>query len=116
MIEEPEVWGVESMTPDGVTVRVTLKTAPMEQWRVAREMRARIKARFDHEGIEMPQRLPRSAERRRLGGRPRAARHREPRGQSASEASSVIVVAGEGLADRAAGLGSLGRRRRSPRR
>lgn len=56
VIEEPEVWGVESITPDGVTLRVTLKTAPMEQWRVAREMRARIKTRFDHEGIEMPQR------------------------------------------------------------
>ena len=39
VIEEPEVWGVESMTPDGVTMRVTLKTAPLEQWRVAREMR-----------------------------------------------------------------------------
>ena len=54
IIEEPEVWGVEAMTPDGVTVRVTLKTAPMEQWEVAREMRQRIKGRFDHEGIEIP--------------------------------------------------------------
>jgi small conductance mechanosensitive channel len=26
----------------------------MEQWQVAREMRARIKSRFDHEGIEIP--------------------------------------------------------------
>jgi len=54
IIEEPEVWGVEAMTPDGVTVRVTLKTAPMEQWEVAREMRERVKARFDFEGIEIP--------------------------------------------------------------
>jgi len=54
IIEEPEVPGVEAMTADGVSVRVTLKTAPMEQWAVAREMRERIKARFDHEGIEMP--------------------------------------------------------------
>ncbi len=54
VIEEPEVWGVEALTPDGVTVRVTLKTAPLEQWRVAREMRQRIKARFDHERIEIP--------------------------------------------------------------
>ena len=57
VIEEPEVWGVESMTPEGVNVRVTLKTAPMEQWAVARALRERIKARFDHEGIEMPHRL-----------------------------------------------------------
>ena len=54
VIEEPEVWGVENLSPDGVVMRVTLKTAPMEQWQVAREMRARIKARFDHEGIEIP--------------------------------------------------------------
>jgi small conductance mechanosensitive channel len=54
IIEEPEVWGVETMTPDAVTVRVTLKTAPMEQWGVARAMRERIKARFDYEGIEIP--------------------------------------------------------------
>ena len=59
IIEEPEVWGVEAMTADSVTVRVTLKTAPMEQWAVARAMRERIKARFDHEGIEMPHRLDR---------------------------------------------------------
>ncbi len=54
IIEEPEVWGVEALAPDGVTVRVTLKTAPMEQWKVAREMRERIKDRFDAEGIEIP--------------------------------------------------------------
>lgn len=54
VIEEPEVWGVENLGPDGVVVRVTLKTAPLEQWAVAREMRQRIKARFDHEGIVMP--------------------------------------------------------------
>ncbi len=54
VIEEPEVWGVQDLGPDSVLMRVTLKTAPMEQWQVAREMRARIKARFDHEGIEIP--------------------------------------------------------------
>ena len=54
VIEEPEVWGVESLAPDAVTVRVTMKTAPLQQWNVAREMRERVKARFDHEGITMP--------------------------------------------------------------
>jgi small-conductance mechanosensitive channel len=34
-------------------VRVVLKTAPLEQWAVAREMRQRIKYRFDHEGIDL---------------------------------------------------------------
>ncbi len=54
IIEEPEVWGVERWDPDGVVVRVTLKTAPLEQWEVAREMRQRIKTRFDYEGVEIP--------------------------------------------------------------
>ena len=54
IIEQPSVWGVQELGIDGVLVRVALKTAPLEQWAVAREMRARIKARFDHEGIEIP--------------------------------------------------------------
>ncbi|MDO7869043.1 mechanosensitive ion channel family protein [Nocardioides jiangxiensis] len=54
VIEEPEVWGVEALAGDVVTVRVTLKTAPGEKARVARAMRERIKARFDIEGIVMP--------------------------------------------------------------
>jgi small conductance mechanosensitive channel len=54
IIEEPEVWGVERMDPDAVVMRVAVKTAPLEQWDVARELRKRIKERFAHEGIEIP--------------------------------------------------------------
>lgn len=54
IVEAPEVPGVENMTVDGVVVRVSVKTAPMEQWAVARELRQRIKARFQHEGIVIP--------------------------------------------------------------
>lgn len=54
VIEEPSVWGVQDLSPDAVVLRVALKTAPLEQWAVAREMRQRIKARFDLEGIEIP--------------------------------------------------------------
>jgi small-conductance mechanosensitive channel len=54
VIEEPSVWGVQALAVDGVTVRVVLKTTPGKQWAVARELRQRIKARFDYEGIEMP--------------------------------------------------------------
>lgn len=54
IIEEPEVTGVEMLAADSVTVRVLVKTAPLEQWAVARALRQRIKARFDHEGIEIP--------------------------------------------------------------
>lgn len=54
IIEEPEVTGVEMLAADAVTIRVMVKTAPLQQWAVARALRQRIKSRFDHEGIEIP--------------------------------------------------------------
>jgi small-conductance mechanosensitive channel len=54
ILEKPEVWGVERWDPDGVVVRVVVKTAPQQQWSVARELRERIKDRFDAEGVEIP--------------------------------------------------------------
>jgi small conductance mechanosensitive channel len=55
IIEEPEVWGVQSLSPGSVVVRVTLKTMPQQQWTVSREMRERVKLRFDDEGIQLPE-------------------------------------------------------------
>jgi len=49
--EEPEVWGVEDLGAAGVVMRLVVKTAPLEQWGVARELRERVKAAFDREGI-----------------------------------------------------------------
>jgi small conductance mechanosensitive channel len=54
VLEPPEVWGVEALSPDAVLVRVVVKTAPLEQWRVARELRQRVKAAFDQAGVEVP--------------------------------------------------------------
>jgi moderate conductance mechanosensitive channel len=54
ILEKPEVWGVQSLDPEAVVVRLVLKTAPMQQWTVARTLRERIKERFDAEGIEIP--------------------------------------------------------------
>jgi small conductance mechanosensitive channel len=54
ILEAPEVWGVEAVAPDAVSIRVVVKTAPLEQWTVARELRQRIKETFDREGIEVP--------------------------------------------------------------
>jgi len=54
IIEEPEVWGVQSIGPTGITIRLVAKTKPLEQWRVTRVMRERIKAELDREGIEVP--------------------------------------------------------------
>jgi small conductance mechanosensitive channel len=54
VMEDPEVWGVEALSADSVVVRLVVKTVPLEQWKVARELRSRIKAAFDEAGIEIP--------------------------------------------------------------
>jgi small conductance mechanosensitive channel len=53
ILEEPEVWGVQSMGPQGLVVRVSMKTAPLQQWRLARVLRERIKDAFDEANIRM---------------------------------------------------------------
>ncbi len=54
ILAEPEVWGVENLGLDSVTIRLVLKTAPHDQLPVTRELRARIKGAFDDAGIEIP--------------------------------------------------------------
>jgi moderate conductance mechanosensitive channel len=54
ILEEPEVWGVEALGADGINIRLVIKTKPSEQWKVMRELRARLKAAFDEAGIEIP--------------------------------------------------------------
>jgi moderate conductance mechanosensitive channel len=53
-IEPPEVPGVESLGDSAVAVRIVAKVLPLKQWEIARELRRRIKQRFDREGIEIP--------------------------------------------------------------
>ncbi len=54
VVEEPAVWGVESVSPEAVVIRVVVKTKPSERPNVTRELRERIKSAFDANGIEMP--------------------------------------------------------------
>jgi small-conductance mechanosensitive channel len=51
MLEEPEVWGAQELSSKEVTMRIVAKTAPMRQWEVARELRARVKAALDTAGV-----------------------------------------------------------------
>jgi len=51
MLEEPEVWGAQEVSSSEITMRMVAKTAPLRQWEVAREMRARVKAALDAAGI-----------------------------------------------------------------
>ncbi len=53
-IDPPEVPGVEALADSSVNVRIMAKVLPLKQWEVARELRRRIKLRFDREGIEIP--------------------------------------------------------------
>ncbi|MFN2556441.1 MAG: mechanosensitive ion channel family protein [Nitriliruptorales bacterium] len=57
--QEPEVWGVEAFNPDGIVIRLVVQTRPLEQYNVARELRARLKEAFEREGIDfgVPQRV-----------------------------------------------------------
>jgi moderate conductance mechanosensitive channel len=53
VVAEPEVWGVEDLTGQHIVIRLVVKTLPIEQWNVARELRARLKEAFDTAGIAM---------------------------------------------------------------
>ncbi|MFQ5555431.1 MAG: mechanosensitive ion channel family protein [Acidimicrobiia bacterium] len=54
VLEEPQIWGVESFGADAISIRLVLKVEPAEQFAVAREVRRRLKDGFDAEGIEIP--------------------------------------------------------------
>ncbi len=55
ILEEPKYLGVEQINTDGVVLRLTVKVRPGEQWRVGRELRLRIKERFDAAELELAQ-------------------------------------------------------------
>jgi small conductance mechanosensitive channel len=54
ILEPPEVWGIESMGPDAMSIRLVVKTRPGDQFPVMRELRRRLSEAFLIEGIEMP--------------------------------------------------------------
>lgn len=54
LVEPIEVPGVQAFADSAIIIRMTAKTLPLKQWDVARELRRRIKKRFDAEGIEIP--------------------------------------------------------------
>lgn len=58
LVEEPEVTGIERLGTDGVGLRIMVKTQPLKQWQVAREIRARVKRRFDNEHIAFADSTP----------------------------------------------------------
>ena len=53
ILEPPELLGVDALDYTGITLRLFLKTQPLKQWAVARELRRRIRDTFEKEGIDM---------------------------------------------------------------
>lgn len=54
ILDNAEMLGVDSFGDSAVTIKFFIKTRPLKQWSVKREMLRRIKRRFDELGIEIP--------------------------------------------------------------
>lgn len=54
ILEPLEVLGVDAFKASEVTLRFRIKTLPLRQWDVGRELRRRIKKAFDANGIPIP--------------------------------------------------------------
>jgi moderate conductance mechanosensitive channel len=54
ILEPIEILGVDNFDDSQVTIKIRIKTLPLKQWMVGRELRRRIKNVFDSQGIEIP--------------------------------------------------------------
>jgi len=54
VLEPPEMLGVESVTPETITLRLTVKVRPGKQWLVQRALRGQLLAALEEAGIDPP--------------------------------------------------------------
>lgn len=54
ILEPLQILGVERFGESELIIRMMVKTVPLKQWEIGRELRKRIKNRFDENGIEIP--------------------------------------------------------------
>ncbi|MEG2719502.1 MAG: mechanosensitive ion channel family protein [Clostridia bacterium] len=54
VLDTPDVQGVLSFDSSCIRIRIVVDCPVKENWRIERELRKRVKDRFDREGIEMP--------------------------------------------------------------
>jgi len=54
ILEPLEVLGVDAFADSAVVIKIRIKTVPIQQWSVGRQLRRRIKIAFDAHGIEIP--------------------------------------------------------------
>ncbi len=52
LLAAPEVLGIERLGREETVLRLVARVKPLEQWRVARELRARIRANLDGAGVD----------------------------------------------------------------
>lgn len=55
IIEQPEIWGLESISGDALVIRLVMKTRSSAKDDVARELRVRLKRAIDALGVTLPQ-------------------------------------------------------------
>lgn len=54
VLDLPDVLGIENLGADGITLRMTVTTAPGQQWMLQRALREALKSALDDAGIEIP--------------------------------------------------------------
>jgi len=54
ILEPLQILGIEKFGESELVIRMMIKTVPLKQWEVGRELRKRIKNRFDEKGIQIP--------------------------------------------------------------
>jgi small conductance mechanosensitive channel len=54
ILNDPTMQGVDVLGDSAVTIKMSIKTRPFEQWIVKREMLRRVKRRFEELGILIP--------------------------------------------------------------
>lgn len=99
ILEDPEIWGVEAISGESMTIRTVIKTEPNEQWAVARAFRGEIKNQLDRRGLRIP--LPQQTVLRTLPDPAHA--HKDPDAESESgeggKGSATQGSSGTGSAD-----------------
>jgi moderate conductance mechanosensitive channel len=88
ILEPLEIYGVDAFEPGQIVMKARIKTVPLKQWLVGRELRKRIARLFREHGIQIPVphmelHIDRADE--RLTGRPDSTRRQGDGGQAATE-------------------------------
>jgi small conductance mechanosensitive channel len=61
ILDAPEIWGIESISPAAVVIRLVVRTRPSAKESVTRELRARLKRALDGAGVRTPAADPAAA-------------------------------------------------------